>query len=154
VLPKTESRIVLVSADRAITLVHIDHSATCVFYFVLTGVKIFYFLPRTKKNLELLKQWREAGSPSTDFFSHPELEGVVKKVILQAGEALLMPANMIHMVQTIYLSVAIGINFIHKDLLSLATDVFIEERTEKLRYNKCLNCFPVLFIFHLFCIIL
>ena len=103
------SHFLLVSQPGAITLWHQDFSATSVFYFLIKGCKIFYFVRPTANNVRLWKGW--LAQPRRDLFfgSHSELDdGGCVKVVLTERQAVCMPAGYIHCVETIGLSVAFG----------------------------------------------
>lgn len=48
-----------------------------------------------------------------------------------------MAANTIHMVETVGVSVALGMNFIHVDRLDIAAEHFERERRDDDDWNKC-----------------
>ena len=105
------ARYLLVSQAGAVTLWHTDFSGTAVFYFLAKGVKVFYVVRATKSNLALFQQWLqldEAVRRQLFFGLHPELEGGCRKVTVLPGQAIFMPGQVIHMVETLFDSVALG----------------------------------------------
>ena len=59
------------------------------------------------------------------------------KVTLFEGQALILPAKMIHAVETFGMSVALGVNFIHRLHVEKAAEEFSEERFRNDPYDEC-----------------
>lgn len=104
-----EANYFLISSAGAVTLWHRDFSGTSVFYALMKGCKTFYLIPPTTVNLNLFKDF--LAQPQRDLFfgSNPHLDGGgCQKVTLLEGQAVCMPARMIHMVTTTGESIALG----------------------------------------------
>ena len=70
--------------------------------------------------------------------------GGCQKVVLMERHALVMPAGMIHMVETHSESVALGVNFIHRGHLLTATRAFRHEWKDDENFSRCYPAFPML----------
>ena len=67
-----------------------------------------------------------------------------QKFALTERQALVMPAGMIHMVETHSESVALGVNFIHRGHLLTAARGFRHERKDEEPFSSCYPAFPML----------
>ncbi|KAJ3344904.1 hypothetical protein HDU91_007520 [Kappamyces sp. JEL0680] len=70
---------------------HIDFGGTSVFYHIISGEKIFYFIEPTKKNLETYASWSTSPHQSTTFLG--DLVPVCYKLHLVAGNTMLIPSG-------------------------------------------------------------
>ena len=70
--------------------------------------------------------------------------GGSQKVVLTERQALVIPAGMMHMVETRSDSVALGVNFIHRGHLLTAARGFRHERKDDQPYSSCYPAFPML----------
>ena len=70
--------------------------------------------------------------------------GGCQKVVLTEREALVMPAGMIHMVETHSESVALCVNFIHRGHLLKAARAFRHERKDQEHFSSCYPAFAML----------
>ena len=103
------ARYLLVSKDRAVTLFHTDFTGTSVFYAVLKGTKVFHLVRPTSENCRLFQGFLKLRNRRGLYFgSHPNLEGGCQKVSVVARQAIVMPAGVIHCVETHGDSVALG----------------------------------------------
>lgn len=103
------SHYLLVSPSKAITTWHTDMSYTSVFYFLPKGAKAFYLVRPTMKNMVLWDGLLAQDRRDLWFGSHPDLDyGGCQRVVVSEGQAVVMPAGMIHAVETIGTSVAFG----------------------------------------------
>ena len=55
----------LMGAQDSYTDFHIDFGGTSVFYHIISGAKIFYFIPPTSKNLEIYSKWSTSPDQSS-----------------------------------------------------------------------------------------
>lgn len=142
---KRISNYLLLTEAHAITLWHTDFSASCVFYAVVSGVKEFYVIPATPENhaafdhylaldkrlvtsldcqyinsksLEFANTMKFSIFSELFFAHHVGLNKMAKRIVVMAGQGLVLPAGIIHMVRTPVTSVALGINFLHINQLS------------------------------------
>lgn len=103
------SHYLLVSSSEAITLWHTDMSYTSVFYFVAKGTKVFYLVRPSEKNRTLWEGLLRQKRRDVWYGSHPDLDyGGCQRVEVREGQAVVMPAGMIHAVETRGISVAFG----------------------------------------------
>ena len=70
--------------------------------------------------------------------------GGCQKVVLTERQFLVMPAGMIHRVETHSESVALGDNFIHRGHLLTAARAFRHEQKEEEHFNSFYPTFPML----------
>lgn len=117
---------------------HIDFSGTSVWYHVVKGEKIFYFIKPTSKNLEEYEKSEREDLYHTEFLPDKIGYDNVYKIILKAGHTLLLPTGYIHGVLTPLDSLVFGGNFLNSFNASLQIRIFkMEERlevAEKLKY--------------------
>lgn len=140
----------LVSQDGAITPFHQDASGTSVIYIQMKGCKTFYIIIATPNNQELFDSWFKQSKRDRFFGSHVGLDaGGCKKVVLREGSTLLMPANVIHMVETTGTSISYGINFIHRSHLIPAAKAYAKERENGEKYAECFPYFPLAAVTHM-----
>lgn len=105
-----EANYLLVSSAGAITSFHQDFSGTSVLYFLMKGCKTFYLVPPTVNNQALFEAYSDYPREDIFFGSHPDLDGGgCQKVTITERQAVCMPANMIHFVETTGSSVALGL---------------------------------------------
>jgi hypothetical protein len=140
----------LVGQNGAITPFHQDGGYTSVLYIQMKGCKTFYIIIATPTNQRLFDQWDKQSRRDFFFGSHPELDaGGCQKVVVSEGQALMMPAHVIHMVETTGTSIAYGMNFIHRSHVGGAAEVYMGERAKKMQFEKCYPYFPVVAITHI-----
>ena len=75
--------------------------------------------------------------------------GGCQKVVLTERQALVIPAGMIHMVETHSESVALGVNFIHCGHLLTAARWFRNERKDEEPFSSCYPAFLMLALIEL-----
>jgi len=140
----------LVAQNGAITPFHQDASSTSVLYIQMKGCKTFYIIIATPNNQRLFDMWNNQSRRDFFFGSHPDLDaGGCQKLCVYDGQVLLMPANVIHMVETTGTSVAYGMNFIHRSHFVSAALSYATERQKRQHYGECYPYFPVLAITHI-----
>ena len=90
---------------------HIDFGGTSVWYHIVRGAKVFWLIPPTDDNLKLYEDWTLSGKQGDVFFG----DTVAKcgKIVLKAGNTLLIPSGWIHAVYTPEDSLVFGGNFLH-----------------------------------------
>ena len=71
------------------------------------------------------------------------------KVTLFEGQALILPAKMIHAVETFGMSFTLGVNFIHSMHVKKAAEEFSGERYRHDPYDECYPHFPRLLFTHI-----
>jgi hypothetical protein len=118
----------LMSVANCYTDFHIDFAGTSVFYHLISGSKVFYFIQPTAKNLKLYERWLQDMNQSKIFFGEQVKECI--KVELTAGNTMLIPTGWIHAVYTPQDSLVIGGNFLHSlNITGQLQANGIEERT-------------------------
>lgn len=73
----------LMSVKNSFTDFHIDFGGSSVYYHLVKGRKIFYFVPPTKHNLAKYTDWSSSSNQSTRFFADEVQECV--EVVLEEG---------------------------------------------------------------------
>ncbi|KAG0172881.1 JmjC domain-containing histone demethylation protein 1 [Apophysomyces sp. BC1015] len=107
---------------------HIDFGGSSVFYHILHGSKVFYFIEPTSKNLKKYQKWSSSPDQSTIFFGDEVKECYA--VNLKAGNTMIIPTGWIHAVYTPEDAVVIGGNFLHGYNIATQLQIYdIEERT-------------------------
>ncbi|KAI9011383.1 hypothetical protein BC832DRAFT_343750 [Gaertneriomyces semiglobifer] len=102
----------LMSVKDSYTDFHIDFGGSSVFYHLLSGEKVFYFIEPTKANLKKYEKW--SSSPEQgDVFLADEIKGGAVEVKLTAGNTMIIPTGWIHAVYTPADAVVIGGNYLH-----------------------------------------
>ncbi|CAG8493840.1 11012_t:CDS:2 [Diversispora eburnea] len=118
----------LMSLKDSFTDFHIDFGGTSVFYHVLKGEKVFYFVRPTSPNLKRYARWISSPEQSMTFFA--DLAKDCYEVHLVAGNTMIIPTGWIHAVYTPEDSIVIGGNFLHGFNIGGQLAVYdIEKRT-------------------------
>ncbi|KAG6910882.1 hypothetical protein DXG01_006565 [Tephrocybe rancida] len=90
---------------------HVDFAGSSVYYHILSGSKIFYFIRPTSENLVAYERWS-----GTELQNHSWLGDMVDdvyKVELSQGNTMIIPAGWIHAVYTPVDTLVFGGNFLH-----------------------------------------
>ena len=101
----------LMSVQHSYTDFHIDFGGSSVFYHILSGAKVFYFIPPTPENLQRYEAWSSSLNQADIFLG--DVAGPCLECRLSAGQTLFIPSGWIHAVYTPVDSIVIGGNFIH-----------------------------------------
>ncbi|EFO83669.1 hypothetical protein CRE_02842 [Caenorhabditis remanei] len=104
-------KFLLVSMKNAFTDIHVDLSATAVYYHVKKGRKVFYVAPPTTRNLEIYKRY-ETAPQDDDIWIGEALFDQWKRVEIQEGFTAIIPSGWIHFVYTPEDSIVVGGNFL------------------------------------------
>mmetsp|Transcript_6877 Transcript_6877/g.7532 ORF Transcript_6877/g.7532 Transcript_6877/m.7532 type:complete len:598 (+) Transcript_6877:108-1901(+) len=119
----------LMSPAGCYTDFHIDFGGSSVWYHLVKGQKIFYLIPPTEDNLLHYEEWSNSETQEHRFLPE-EISGVIK-VVVEAGNTLLIPSGWIHAVHTTKDSIVFGGNFLHDIGISMQIRVSrIEEKTQ------------------------
>ncbi|KAJ3323570.1 JmjC domain-containing histone demethylation protein 1 [Boothiomyces sp. JEL0866] len=105
---------------------HIDFGGSSVFYHVLSGEKIFYFIEPTKANLDIYKRWSMDPDQANIFLG--DLVDKVVKVRLVAPNTMHIPSGWIHAVYTPIDTMVIGGNYLHLYAAQMQIDIAKMER--------------------------
>ncbi|CAH1153396.1 unnamed protein product [Phaedon cochleariae] len=119
----------LMSVKDSYTDFHVDFGGTSVWYHVLRGEKIFYFIKPTPANLTLYSQWMTSTNQSETFFGD-QVDQCIKCVIRQ-GQTMLIPTGWIHAVYTPVDSLVFGGNFLHSLNIGMQLSVYEIEKKSK-----------------------
>ncbi|KAI0362800.1 Clavaminate synthase-like protein [Trametes cingulata] len=90
---------------------HIDFAGSSVYYHILSGAKVFYFIRPTPANLAAYERWS-----GTEVQNHSWLGDMcdeVFKVELKTGNTMIIPTGWIHAVYTPVDTLVFGGNFLH-----------------------------------------
>ncbi|KAL0076153.1 hypothetical protein J3Q64DRAFT_1642978 [Phycomyces blakesleeanus] len=90
---------------------HIDFGGTSVFYHIISGSKVFYFIEPTSKNLKKYQKWSSSPDQSSTFLGDQVKQCYA--VHLKAGNTMIIPTGWIHAVYTPEDAIVIGGNFLH-----------------------------------------
>ncbi|EGT55132.1 hypothetical protein CAEBREN_25500 [Caenorhabditis brenneri] len=117
-LPQLQKYLIL-STKNSFTDIHIDFSASSVYYHVVVGKKIFYFCRPTKEMLEAYKK-NELGIDTKTWLGE---KGEWYRVEICAGQTAMLPSSWPHYVFTPVKSIVIGGNFLTEDALQKQFDI-------------------------------
>ncbi|PVG02717.1 hypothetical protein CPB86DRAFT_750518 [Serendipita vermifera] len=122
----------LMSVAQSWTDWHIDFAGSSVYYHVLQGTKVFYFIKPTTKNLAAYEHWS-----GTDIQNHTWLGDMADEVVrveLTAGNTMIIPTGWIHAVYTPADSLVFGGNFVHS--LDMKNQLRVQEIEIRTRVPK------------------
>lgn len=126
----------LMSVADCYTDFHIDFGGSSVYYHIVKGKKVFFFIPPTKQNLKKYEDWCLSPRQSHEFLGHQVKE--CYRVDLYPGDTMLIPSGWIHAVWTPEDSLVIGGNFLTRIHYGMQIKVLeIEKNTKvapKFRY--------------------
>ncbi|KAJ7490053.1 jumonji superfamily protein [Mycena galericulata] len=89
---------------------HVDFAGSSVYYHVLRGSKVFYFIKPTPANLAAYERWSGTELQSSWL---GDMVPEVTKVVLSAGNTMIIPSGWIHAVYTPVDTIVFGGNFLH-----------------------------------------
>ncbi|KAF2436155.1 hypothetical protein EJ08DRAFT_692039 [Tothia fuscella] len=117
VWPRNESRksvgfYCLMSVADSYTDFHIDFGGSSVYYHILKGKKVFFFIPPTKVNLQKYEEWNTLASQNWTWLPDQTKTKECFRVDLYPGDTMLIPSGWIHSVWTPEDSLVIGGNFL------------------------------------------
>jgi F-box and leucine-rich repeat protein 10/11 len=101
---------VLMSVADCYTDFHIDFGGSSVYYHILKGRKVFFFIPPTEQNLKKYEDWCLSPAQNDTFL--PDLTKECYRVDLYPGDTMLIPSGWIHSVWTPEDSLVIGGNYL------------------------------------------
>ena len=108
-----QNKYLLLSQAGSLTPWHVDYSNTCVYYYVVQGKKDFFCIPGNTQTRASLETWCKESQQENLFLpSDPSLKHLCFGCTVSTGEAIVMPAGMIHMVRTRKHTIAVGVNFL------------------------------------------
>ncbi|KAG8795110.1 JmjC domain-containing histone demethylation protein 1, partial [Serendipita sp. 399] len=125
----------LMSVAQCWTDWHIDFAGSSVYYHILHGSKVFYFIKPTAANLAAYEHfWKGSG---TDIQNHTWLGDMVDEVVrveLTAGNTMIIPTGWIHAVYTPTDTLVFGGNFLHS--LNMKTQLRVRDIEIRTRVPK------------------
>ncbi|KAJ6611783.1 hypothetical protein B0H10DRAFT_2165726 [Mycena sp. CBHHK59/15] len=89
---------------------HVDFAGSSVYYHILHGSKVFYFIKPTPANLAAYERWSGTELQSSWL---GDMVDEVTKVVLTAGNTMIIPSGWIHAVYTPLDTIVFGGNFLH-----------------------------------------
>lgn len=126
----------LMSVADCYTDFHIDFGGSSVYYHIVKGRKVFFFIPPTKQNLKKYEDWCLSPKQGHEWLGHQVKECF--RVDLYPGDTMLIPSGWIHAVWTPEDSLVIGGNFLTRIHYGMQIKVLeIEKNTKvapKFRY--------------------
>ncbi|EFO85509.1 hypothetical protein CRE_23031 [Caenorhabditis remanei] len=130
-------RFLLLSMEDSFTDIHVDASATSVFYHVVKGRKVFYIANPTAENLAMYKKYELNEEDKPNEWIGEKLFKEFRRVEIREGQTAFIPSGYIHYVCTPEDSLVLGGNFLmekHFELQFRMTAVE-EESVEKERVS-------------------
>jgi len=100
----------LMSVADCYTDFHIDFGGSSVYYHIVKGRKVFFFIPPSKQNLKKYEDWCLSPKQGHEWLGHQVKE--CYRVDLYPGDTMLIPSGWIHAVWTPEDSLVIGGNFL------------------------------------------
>lgn len=119
----------LMSVADCYTDFHIDFGGSSVYYHIVKGKKVFFFIPPTKQNLKKYEDWCLSPKQGHEFLGHQVKE--CYRVDLYPGDTMLIPSGWIHAVWTPDDSLVIGGNFLTRMHYSMQIKVLEIEKNTK-----------------------
>ncbi|KIY51157.1 Clavaminate synthase-like protein [Fistulina hepatica ATCC 64428] len=101
----------LMGVSNAWTDWHIDFAGSSVYYHILSGSKVFYFIRPTPSNLEAYEKWSGSELQSQTWLG--DMVDEVVKITLTEGNTMFIPSGWIHAVFTPIDTIVFGGNFLH-----------------------------------------
>lgn len=75
---------------------HVDFAGSSVYYHILKGSKVFWFIRPTKANLDAYAKWSDSSNQDTAWLG--DKVDKVTKIILNPGDTMIIPSGVIHAV--------------------------------------------------------
>ncbi|KAJ1919817.1 hypothetical protein H4219_001726 [Mycoemilia scoparia] len=125
----------LMSVSECFTDFHVDFSGSWVYYHLLSGEKVFYFIAPTPTNLRKYEKWSKSPDQQSTFFGD-EVKHCYK-VTLKARNTMIIPAGWIHAVYTPKDAIVFGGNYLALGTFDKHIQVYnLEARTDvPMRYR-------------------
>jgi F-box/leucine-rich repeat protein 10/11 len=119
----------LMSVADCFTDFHIDFGGSSVYYHIVKGRKVFFFIPPTKQNLKKYEDWCLSPNQGHDWLGKQVKE--CYRVDLYPGDTMLIPSGWIHAVWTPEDSLVIGGNFLTRVHYGMQIKVLEIEKNTK-----------------------
>uniref|UniRef100_A0A1I7U0N5 JmjC domain-containing protein n=1 Tax=Caenorhabditis tropicalis TaxID=1561998 RepID=A0A1I7U0N5_9PELO len=142
-LPRHE-KYLIISMANSLTDVHVDFSASSVFYHVLQGQKVFYVAPPTTENIAIYEdfQLNYGEKRENKKWIGQELQQHWERIQINPGETAIIPAGYIHFVFTPMDSIVIGGNFLVEEFAEIQFKFTrMEERCVQLKTTDQSNLY-------------
>lgn len=119
----------LMSVADCFTDFHIDFGGSSVYYHIVKGKKVFFFIPPTKQNMKKYEDWCLSPNQGHDWLGKQVKE--CYRVDLYPGDTMLIPSGWIHAVWTPEDSLVIGGNFLTRIHYGMQFQVLEVEKSTK-----------------------
>lgn len=119
----------LMSVADCFTDFHIDFGGSSVYYHIVKGRKVFFFIPPTKQNLKKYEDWCLSPNQGHDWLGKQVKD--CYRVDLYPGDTMLIPSGWIHAVWTPEDSLVIGGNFLTRIHYGMQIKVLEIEKNTK-----------------------
>lgn len=119
----------LMSVADCFTDFHIDFGGSSVYYHIVKGKKVFFFIPPTKQNLKKYEDWCLSPNQGHDWLGKQVKD--CYRVDLYPGDTMLIPSGWIHAVWTPEDSLVIGGNFLTRIHYGMQIKVLEIEKNTK-----------------------
>ncbi|KAF3010584.1 JmjC domain-containing histone demethylation protein 1 [Curvularia kusanoi] len=119
----------LMSVADCFTDFHIDFGGSSVYYHIVKGKKVFFFIPPTKQNMKKYEDWCLSPNQGHDWLGKQVKE--CYRVDLYPGDTMLIPSGWIHAVWTPEDSLVIGGNFLTRIHYGMQFQVLEIEKSTK-----------------------
>lgn len=78
---------------------HVDFAGSSVYYHIMRGSKVFYFIRPTKSNLDAYARWSDSAAQVTTWLG--DHVDAVWKIVLLPGDTMVIPSGWIHSVVSV-----------------------------------------------------
>lgn len=119
----------LMSVADCFTDFHIDFGGSSVYYHIVKGKKVFFFIPPTKQNMKKYEDWCLSPNQGHEWLGEQVKE--CYRVDLYPGDTMLIPSGWIHAVWTPEDSLVIGGNFLTRIHYGVQLQVLEIEKNTK-----------------------
>ncbi|KAM0748242.1 Clavaminate synthase-like protein, partial [Meredithblackwellia eburnea MCA 4105] len=109
---------------------HVDFAGSSVYYHVLRGGKVFYFIRPTPANIKAYEEWSGSSERQENTWLGDMVDEVYK-IELGPGNTMIIPTGWIHSVYTPEDSLVIGGNFVHSLNIGTQLDIYQVEINTK-----------------------
>ncbi|KAJ7771863.1 jumonji superfamily protein [Mycena metata] len=110
---------------------HIDFAGSSVYYHILKGSKVFYFIKPTPANLAAYERWSGTELQSAWL---GDMVDEVTKVTLTTGNTMIIPSGWIHAVYTPVDTIVFGGNFLHSFAMPMQKSRIATQVPKKFRF--------------------
>ncbi|EGT53564.1 hypothetical protein CAEBREN_20648 [Caenorhabditis brenneri] len=125
-LPKYQM-FLLLSMEGSFTDIHVDFSATSVYYHVVKGRKIFYVAKPTEENLRIYAEYEKTPLKEREEWIGETMTTEWQRLEIKEGQTAMIPSGFVHFVFTPEDSIVIGGNYLVEEYLEQQFELTVVE---------------------------